>query len=268
MSYILDALKKSEAERARGAVPNLHTQSDVPMPQPGGRRVGILVALLVMAAMVAAFAWFVMARMTTPQIALAPLPARIGLQVSAELAPPKPVEPIPPAVNTPAPPTPVPAPVTQKAVPAEPAVSAPVAKNDVPKVDVKPKIEEKRFEAKVTEVRPAKPAPIPEALPVKKAEPVPVPLPVKKAVPAEAAAAPPENRVGSLQDLPPNVQKDVPPVAFGGYIYSNNPADRSVLIGNRLLREGDQVAPGLTLEKMLPKEAILNYMGYRFRVSY
>ncbi|MDB5764669.1 MAG: hypothetical protein JWQ21_3664, partial [Herminiimonas sp.] len=79
---------------------------------------------------------------------------------------------------------------------------------------------------------------------------------------------PPESRVAMLRELPENIQREIPALTISGYIYAGNPADRSVLINNKLLREGDQVAPGLTLEKMMPKEAILNYRGYRYRVSY
>jgi general secretion pathway protein B len=49
-------------------------------------------------------------------------------------------------------------------------------------------------------------------------------------------------------------------------MYSPNPADRLVLIDKALRREGEEVAPGLVLEKLLPRAAVLNYRGYRYRV--
>ncbi len=91
-------------------------------------------------------------------------------------------------------------------------------------------------------------------------------LPNQLATPASPLAT--ESRVGTLRELPEHLQREIPAVTIGGYIYSSKPADRSVLINNRLLREGEQIGPGLTLEKMLPKEAILNYMGHRYRLSY
>ena len=57
-------------------------------------------------------------------------------------------------------------------------------------------------------------------------------------------------------------------MTIGGYIYSGNQSERSVLINKRLLHEGEEVAPGLVLEKMLPKEAVLSYKGHRYRISY
>jgi general secretion pathway protein B len=101
------------------------------------------------------------------------------------------------------------------------------------------------------------------------AEDVPAesPRPVVAAAPAPAAA-PAEDNVGPLQSLPDAVQRDIPKVAFGGYIYSPNPAERLLLVDKMLRREGEEVAPGLVLERLLPKAAIMNFRGYRYRVAY
>ena len=64
------------------------------------------------------------------------------------------------------------------------------------------------------------------------------------------------------------MQQGLPQVAFGGYMYSPNPADRLLLIDKVLRHEGEEVAPGLTLEKLLPKAAVLNFRGTRYRVPY
>ena len=53
-----------------------------------------------------------------------------------------------------------------------------------------------------------------------------------------------------------------------GYIYSPNPAERLLLVDKMLRREGEEVAPGLVLDRLLPKAAIMNYRGYRYRVAY
>jgi len=75
-------------------------------------------------------------------------------------------------------------------------------------------------------------------------------------------------QVATLHDLPEQLRSELPSLAVGGYIYSANRADRSVLINKRLLREGDEIAPGLLLERMKPEGMILNYKGYRYRASY
>ncbi|WP_317200950.1 general secretion pathway protein GspB, partial [Janthinobacterium sp.] len=86
-------------------------------------------------------------------------------------------------------------------------------------------------------------------------------------VPSAPPAASEESVVG-LRELPEAIQRQIPPLALGGYIYSKNPADRLLLIDKVLRHEGEEVAPGLTLEKLLPKAAVFNYKGYRYRQAY
>ncbi len=92
--------------------------------------------------------------------------------------------------------------------------------------------------------------------------PVPVPVPVAA---APARAAPP---VASAAPAPESQRAGVPQVSFGGYMYSKNPADRLLLIDKTLRREGEEVAPGLVLERLLPRAAVMNYRGTRYRVPY
>lgn len=70
------------------------------------------------------------------------------------------------------------------------------------------------------------------------------------------------------RDLPEPIQRQIPPLAIGGYIYSKNPADRLLLIDKVLRHEGEELAPGLVLEKLQPKAAIFSFKGYRYRVPY
>ncbi|MES2149081.1 MAG: general secretion pathway protein GspB [Pseudomonadota bacterium] len=86
--------------------------------------------------------------------------------------------------------------------------------------------------------------------------------------PAPAPHVDPDDSVPTLRELPEAIQHGVPPLVFGGYIYSSNPADRLLLIDKVLRHEGEEVAPGLTLERLLPKAALMNYKGYRYRVAY
>ena len=97
-------------------------------------------------------------------------------------------------------------------------------------------------------------------------------------MPAKAAAAPSsalpaasvmaEDPVLSLRELPEPIQRQIAPLAIGGYIYSKNPADRLLLVDKVLRHEGEEVGPGLTLEKLQPKSAVFNFNGYRYRVPY
>ncbi len=198
MSYILEALKKAQAERQLGNAPTIHAVPvrAAPLAPAGARRRPLWIALAAVGliAVVAALAW----RAKTPDVkpavvVVAPAPAPV-----VAVAPPPPLAVVPPSA-------PVPKPVA---------------------------------------VRPA---------------PAPAPVP---------APAPEEEKLQSLRDLPEAIQRAVPPVTFGGYMYSKNPADRLLLIDKTLRHEGEEVAPGLVLEKLLPKAAVMNFKGYRYRVSY
>jgi general secretion pathway protein B len=109
---------------------------------------------------------------------------------------------------------------------------------------------------------------VPSSSPAPVQKPViarPAPAPVQAAAPAAPAE---EEKLQTLRELPEAIQRTVPPITFGGYMYSKNPADRLLLIDKTLRHEGEEVAPGLVLEKLLPKAAVMNYKGYRYRVPY
>jgi len=229
MSYILDALKKAESERALGSVPNLHAQ---PAPRVAiddksalWRRPLPWVALALAIAL-AALAWLGLWRVPAP--APAPVSAVATQPVVPAAAPPV-VAQVPAGNPSPA--------IAPTAPPPVVAPAAPRPEVPKPKAAVKPLVKEKP-------PAPAAPAEPPSAL-----------------VAAEA-------QLPMLRDLPANIQREIPALAVGGYIYASKSAERSILINNRLLREGEQIAPGLTLERMLPHEAVLNYRGYRYRLPY
>jgi len=128
MSYILDALRKAEAERERGSVPNIHAQpAFAGAPARGARprsRVWIAVAVVgVLLVIAAALPWFFMADRSAvpaplaaaPAPVVAPMPVPTTMPASAAAAPAK----VPAPTTTPA--------VTATAVPVQPA-PAPVRK--------------------------------------------------------------------------------------------------------------------------------------------
>jgi general secretion pathway protein B len=71
-----------------------------------------------------------------------------------------------------------------------------------------------------------------------------------------------------MAQLPEAIVREVPQVQIKGFIYSKNPAERSLLVGGNLYHEGDDVAPGVRLEKLLPRAAVMNYRGFRYRIGY
>ena len=217
MSYILEALKKAQAERAHGAVPGVDAQ---PVPTIAARRpVPVWVwmfALVVVLASSAALYWQGPWNRPDP-----------GAPAVVSRAPEAIVAPAPKAG-------------AQADIPSQPAsTSAPAAAPTAETAPAKPL-------RKLGERAPGEPA-------APSSAPAPVPVP---------------ERIALLQDLPAQIQREIPTLAINGYIYASNPADRSVLINNRLRREGDSLGEGFVLEKLLPREMVLNYRGYRYRVSY
>ena len=212
MSYILEALKKAQAERARGAVPGVDAQ---PVPtiqhQPQALWGAWIAAMLALLAVGAFVYWQGPWTRQEPvaRVMEAPVPAVVQPAPAVVQAEPPKASPAPKVVTAPATPKPV---------------------------------------RKLGQPMPGEAAPAPPV--------------------AAAAPTPASERIAQLQDLPAQIQREIPALAVNGYIYASNPSDRSVLINNRLRREGDVLADGFILEKLLPREMVLNYRGYRYRMSY
>jgi general secretion pathway protein B len=74
----------------------------------------------------------------------------------------------------------------------------------------------------------------------------------------------PERTPVLFAELPSAIQQEIPKLSILFHLYSGNPKDRLVGINDRMLREGDPVAPGLVLEQVTPDGMVLSYKGYRF----
>jgi len=232
MSYILEALKKAQAERQLGNAPTIHAPPPMyaapDRARDGNRRhliIGLGLGVLVAAA---ALLWVRHTGEQPVRLAAAP--------VSAPASAPAPA--------------PAPAPAAAAAPPAAPAPApreaAPVA-------------------AKPAPARAAAPAPPPVRVaeaPLSATPAAPEPAPVAAAQPAG------EDNLRTLQQLPESVRREIPQVSFGGYIYSPTPGESLLLVDKTLRREGEEVAPGLVLERLMPKAAVMNYRGTRYRVAY
>lgn len=242
MSYILDALKRAESERKLGSIPGMHAQ---PLPlAPAERSAALwrrpLVWVMCGTAVVALSAW----------LTLRPQPEEPAVPGEA------------PATAMPAPEPARMAAAPEKIARAELPPPPPYIKRlDAPSAVAKVSKAERVTTERVSAIANGE-SPQSTALDKKTVQAA---LGVRA---ARADAGPSTVHAPALRELPDHIRRSLPAVAIGGYIYSGNPTDRSVMINNRLLREGDQVAPGLTLEQMMPKEAVLNFQGTRYRISY
>ena len=127
MSYILDALKRADAERGRGQLPGLQSQPLAPGPSlrtgSSGTRIRMLTGIVLLAGLVGAGAWW-MGRSSAPAQAPSPPPtsslppAPVAVPVPVAETAPSPRPAAPDAVASPSPAVPSPPP---NAMPVEPA---------------------------------------------------------------------------------------------------------------------------------------------------
>ena len=65
-------------------------------------------------------------------------------------------------------------------------------------------------------------------------------------------------------DLSESLQRQIPTITVSAHIYSNNPIQRSIVINNSFLEEGDYVLDNLILIEITADGAIFNYEGTQF----
>ena len=78
-----------------------------------------------------------------------------------------------------------------------------------------------------------------------------------------AAPAQPAPAAADETELPPALLKEMPALSVHGVIHGEGSS--MVIVNNRLVREGDEVAPGVKLERIIGDNLVFNYKGYRFR---
>jgi general secretion pathway protein B len=99
----------------------------------------------------------------------------------------------------------------------------------------------------------------------KAAAPTPPPTPLKLAGTADATEAALEPRVTPMAELPLLIRQELPAMKIQVHAYSSKPKDRLVSINDRILREGCSLTPGLRLEQITPDGLIFSHKEYRFR---
>ncbi len=251
MSYILDALRKSDQQRQRGTAPTLlAVQEKATAPgQPALLAYGLLAAVLVGVGVVIGWLRPWQSEQTAPAtpefVAARPLQATPLKVTPLESTPLESTsgEPAPPPSET------APQPQPESALQSTPAETEPSELAPRPK----PK-------------RPAR-ATVDEEGPPREAE--------AAATERDAALAPPVDLAGAdgasgqavieMGNLPVQVQQTLPAMAISFHAYSDTPDGRLVGINNRIRREGDYIVPGLLLEQITEDGMIFGYQGYRFR---
>ena len=264
MSYILDALRRADAERQRGAVPGLHAQPVAGLMNQGAtapgapaRRLGLAAAALLLLGLAVAAGWLLRpgvapgaagagqpapalavgpAAATPPAVAQAPqVPAQVLAAGARPAAPPL----LPPAL-APAPPglaVPTPAlrapPALPSAMPVQPAAAT-------------------RWAATVASSPP----------PTAEMAPAPAPAPAQLA-PAAAPA-----RWPSLAELPEAQKRELGPLVVGGAMHAEQAALRIVILNGQVFHEGDKLSPELQVQQIRLKSVVLSHRGQRFELPF
>ena len=232
MSYILDALRRAEAdrERERGQVPGLHTQAlsaSEAAPAAGqGHWLPWAAGGLLLLAGIGAGSWWASSQHEAPLPVLLPASPPVSLPV------PQPVRAAPAAVQ------PTVLPTAQRTT--QTAVIAPMPQ---PAASGSPYLP------------PAPPPGVVAAAPALR--------PSSVAAPAPEPAA--EARIPRLSELPESTRLELPKLAIGGSVYSDNPASRLVIVNGEVLREGAKLGADLVLEQIRPRELVLRFKGQRYR---
>ena len=97
------------------------------------------------------------------------------------------------------------------------------------------------------------------------ARPDPPPAPVAKG--AEATIRTTAD-VALLSELPEDIGRQIPALAIKGAVYSENPAQRLLLLNGQVLSQGSLAAPDLTLERIGATHSEFSFRGTRFRVAH
>jgi len=246
MSIILDALKKSEAERQQSGAPGLYEARLAPPRSRFPLWLAIVCALLVINA--AGLAWVLLRghdSVTRPPAATAAPPMA---------AQPAPVQPVPQ-------PAPYAAAATAGSLPAAPPAAA-SPDSVAPTTSDAPDADENEDDTPaVAPARTARPAAA-TAAPETGGSHV---YRVAPDQPLPPGPPPPRGSVQSYQDAAAN--GGLPNLTINLYSWSKDPAQRYILLNMVRLKEGDTGPQGVKVEAITPDGAILSWQGREFMLQ-
>lgn len=237
MSYILEALKKSDQQRQRGATPTLQVaQVTVAAPKrPMFIYYGLLAAVLLGAGII--IGWLRPWQPEQPPFGTEPIAAKSPISISQQAAP-----------------APLTAPPEMPGKTAQefPAPNLTRAGQPVPEAGaMKP-----NNPALVNSGTPSAAAPIPDKT---------MPDKFISGRSASLADVAQEQKAIPMDELPLQIQREIPAMTVQLHAYSSVPSERLVSINSIRLREGGSLMLGLRLEQITPDGMIFSYKGYRFQ---
>jgi len=111
-------------------------------------------------------------------------------------------------------------------------------------------------------------APMPVVQPVAAPAPMPAPMEIHLPPPAPVQAEPSDPAPAipapvAPAEAPPAIAQELPAIKISLHSYSANPGERIAMINGTLMKEGEDIAPGLRLEQITAEGVVLGYKGYR-----
>lgn len=281
MSYILDALRKSEEERKRGDLPNPADFSQaVPDSVKPSLLVPILVAGLIALNLVVLLIWAPWKE--APD-------TRLGAPANTSELPTKPgkTTPVAPAVSQP------PA-AAQAESTSESSLNASSGQPNKPASQPGSLKESLSSSSSSSNSPTLKSAKMPDELPVAssnpsksvtpKSEPIinedtaetlitpkitrkQTQAPVTPIEPEPTYRKPETHYIPQLQELPSRIQQNIPDLSFSSHMYSSLPRFRSITINGRRLKEGQFLNENIGVQEITEKGVIMSYDGQFFEVD-
>lgn len=231
MSYVMEALKKAQAQREQSAVPGIHSVQVPYVAVPGKARTNLrplpwAIAVL-LGVMVLLLAW----RMAQP--------TPVKLDSVPAVAQAAPVQVAPVSVS-------VPKPVLTPSFTLAPES---LSEGEVP-VPASTKAEGAAAKKK-------------ERALSKEAKKELADKAIEKSTKAAEAS-----RVYVVSELPEAIRRELPTLVISGGAYSSNPAQRLIIVNDQVFTEGSQPVPAVVVQRIEPAAAVLSFRGYSYRVGY
>lgn len=228
MSFILDALKKSEADRHKNVGPGVY-ELRVPKPRARFPAWALIVALLLGINLLVAI-WYLMKTDTaTPVVRSAAPPVTVR---------------------------PPPAPVAPAAAAEEDTGRTDLARGIYNPADFEPAIEP-AADAPAARA----PRPVPRLSDASPRPPPPLPREPSPSARRPATQGLPSRDDLTLEGIP------VPEVSMSLHVYDANPAKRFAFVNGNRAQEGDVLPNGVRVESITPDGAILNWQNRRFLLA-
>jgi general secretion pathway protein B len=244
MSYILDALRKSERERQQADPLVLNPMGSDAIELPG-RRVGLIGAVAAFAVIAIALSayWIFVSNRVGP----ATVPKNLPASTEASKPPSGPKAAL----------------VEKTPLEAKAIRPAPELKPS-PFVATRPRssVRDLAKEARTTQPTPASSTPTT----VVGTPSVPDQSSVQAKAPATTPVATEKESIKFLRAMPAVFQRELRDLSVTIHIYAPNEADRILYINNRQYRAGEQVRDGVVVEEIVPDGAVLTYRGQRFKL--